>query len=112
MVPPQRGLLTARLANLVGADPFSFNGPCAETLVFWVISSEVAMLDQASPGVTAMKVDDFVLCCCKLMYGAWVFLTPHLAHSDSDKQRSATCCCEGLCELLVVVSFNMKGRSC
>ena len=53
--------MSARLTNLVGADPFTFYGPRAETLVVRVVAGEVAMFDQASTSVPAMKMDDFEL---------------------------------------------------
>ena len=58
--------MSTRLTDLVGADPFTFDGPRAETLVIRVITGEVAMLDQASAGVPAMKMDDFELYVCEL----------------------------------------------
>jgi len=46
---------------LVGTDPFSLDGPCAEALVVQIVAREVAMLDQAASGMAAVEVDDFVL---------------------------------------------------
>lgn len=54
-------LLPARLANLVGADPLTLDGPGPEALVVGVVPSEVAVLDQTSAGMSAVKVDDFEL---------------------------------------------------
>lgn len=54
-------LLTARLANLVGADPFTLDRPGAKALVVGIVASEVAVLDQTSAGVSAVEVDDFEL---------------------------------------------------
>ena len=61
LVMPKHGLLTASLADLVGTDPFSFDGPGTDTLVLGVVSSKVAMLNQSPSGVAAVKVNNFVL---------------------------------------------------
>ena len=61
LLPANHGLLAAVLADLVGADPFSFDGPRPETHVTWIIASKVAMFDQATPSVAAMKVDHLEL---------------------------------------------------
>jgi len=57
----QHRRLVTGLAALVGTDPFALDGPGAEALVVWVVSSKVAVLDQATPCVTAVEVDDLVL---------------------------------------------------
>ena len=54
-------MLDATLAILVGANPFSLDGPHAETLMVGVVAREMAMLDQSPTGVSAVEVDDFVL---------------------------------------------------
>lgn len=53
--------LAARLANLVGADPFSLDRPGPGTLMVDVVPSKVAVLDQSTAGVAAVEVDDLVL---------------------------------------------------
>lgn len=49
------------LADLVGADPLSLDGPYTTALVVWVVPSKVAVLDQATAGVIAQEVDDLEL---------------------------------------------------
>jgi len=43
--PPYRFLLAAGLAELVGTDPLSFDGPGAKALVIGIIAGEMAMFD-------------------------------------------------------------------
>lgn len=54
-------LLSARLANLVRADPLAFNGPSTETSMIEVVAGKVAVLDEAASSMPTMEVDDFVL---------------------------------------------------
>ena len=54
-------LLTALLADLVGADPFALDLPGAEAGVVGFVAGEVAVLDEAAAGVAAVEVDDFEL---------------------------------------------------
>lgn len=61
LLSPSHGLLPARLADLIGADPFALDRPGTEALVVWVIACEVAVLDEAAAGVPAVEVDDFEL---------------------------------------------------
>lgn len=59
--PANRPLLAARLADLVGADPLAFDAPGAKALVVRVVTSKVAVLDQAATRVLAFEVDDLEL---------------------------------------------------
>jgi len=59
--PADKALLTTSVADLVGADPFAFDGPGAEALVVRIVAGEVAVLDQTAAGVSAGEVDDFEL---------------------------------------------------
>jgi len=51
----------ARLALLVGADPFTFDRPGASTLPIRVVASKMAVLDQPPADVATLKVDDLEL---------------------------------------------------
>ena len=58
--------MIARMANLVGADPLTFDGPCAEALVMRVVAGKMTVLDQPATSVPAMKMDDLELEVCEL----------------------------------------------
>lgn len=55
------GLLTAVLTHLIRTDPFAFDRPRANALVFRVVSCEVAMFDESAAGMAAGEMDDFEL---------------------------------------------------
>ena len=59
-------MMPAGLTDLVGADPFALDGPCAEAFVMWIIAGKVAVFNQTASGVPAMEMDDFELHVCKL----------------------------------------------
>lgn len=54
-------MLHALLAVLALAFPFALDDPWSEALVVRIVASEVAVLDQATAGVTAAEVDDLEL---------------------------------------------------
>ena len=54
-------LLPTRLADLIRADPFTFDGPRTEALMVGIIACKVTVLDQAPASMPALEMDDFVL---------------------------------------------------
>ena len=67
LLTAKHGLAT-RLADLVGADPFTLNGPSTEALMVGIVASEVTVFDEATASVATAEVDDLEL----HMYGLHV----------------------------------------
>ena len=82
-VPHHRLLLAALLTDLIGAVPFTLDGPRSEALMIGIVASSMAVLDEATTSMAAVKVDDFELNS---------FVSSYLEILDKIVDLLGTCC--------------------
>lgn len=62
-------LLPTSLADLIGTDPLTLDGPSAEALMVRIIASKVAVFYQTATRMPAREVNDFILAVCQRISG-------------------------------------------
>ena len=75
-VPHHRLLLAALLTDLIGAVPFTLDGPRSEALMIGIVASSMAVLDEATTSMAAVKVADKDSRECGTSVRQWTHTTP------------------------------------